>query len=105
MKGLISGHAYSLICVRKVKAGEKTIKMVKVRNPHGQTEWTGRWSDKSDAWAKHPGVKKELLFKPKEDGSFWMTYKEFLHFFGTVSVCKKSMPIQGCHEDHLRAIQ
>merc|ERR1712216_778698 len=65
MQGLISGHAYSLITVRSVKTKEgKVLKLCKVRNPHGETEWQGRWSDKSDMWTKHPNVKKNLKFKP-----------------------------------------
>lgn len=105
MYGLFDGHAYSLLAVRSVKTvkGDKTINMCKVRNPHGESEWTGRWSDQSDMWGKHPNVKKSLKFKPKDDGTFWMSYSDFVTFFDSISVVKRSMPTGGCHKDMLRA--
>jgi len=39
MQGLIAGHAYSLLAVRKVICGSgRALKMCKIRNPHGETE-------------------------------------------------------------------
>ena len=55
--GLISGHTYSILTVKRVK---KTFRMVKIRNPWGSGEWLGPWSDKSDMWTKHADVKKVL---------------------------------------------
>lgn len=104
MQGLIAGHAYSLMAVRDVRTagGGKDLKMCKVRNPHGETEWTGRWSDKSDMWGKHPNVKNKLKFEAREDGSFWMSFHDFCKYFDTISVNKRSMPLEGCHPDMLR---
>eukprot|EP00930_Biecheleria_cincta_P101594 TRINITY_DN9323_c0_g1_i1.p1 TRINITY_DN9323_c0_g1~~TRINITY_DN9323_c0_g1_i1.p1 ORF type:complete len:496 (-),score=118.78 TRINITY_DN9323_c0_g1_i1:138-1625(-) len=103
MQGLISGHAYSFIAVRTVVSNGKALKMCKIRNPHGETEWTGKWSDGSDMWDKHPNVKKELKFRPKEDGSFWMAFHDFTKYFDTVAINKQSMPLDGVHVDKLRA--
>mmetsp|Transcript_60622 Transcript_60622/g.195284 ORF Transcript_60622/g.195284 Transcript_60622/m.195284 type:complete len:504 (-) Transcript_60622:111-1622(-) len=104
-QGLISGHAYSLVVVREVKTGPgRSLKMCKVRNPHGETEWTGKWSDASDMWAQHPNVRKELKFRAKEDGTFWMSFHDFTKYFDTLSVNKRSMPLDDCHPDKLRAV-
>jgi hypothetical protein len=46
ISGLISGHAYSVL--RAVEYNGK--KFVVVRNPWGQSEWTGPWSDGSKEW-------------------------------------------------------
>lgn len=42
-KGIVLQHAYSLLRAEEVDG----LKLVQVRNPHGQGEWTGDWSDKS----------------------------------------------------------
>jgi len=104
MQGLVEGHAYSFIAVREIKTRKKTLKLCKIRNPHGETEWTGKWSDQSDIWKQHPNIAKELRFKPKDDGSFWMSFRDFAQSFSTLSVCKRSMPLDGAHPDKIRAV-
>ena len=49
--GLVGGHAYSILDVREATttAGE-VVRLLRVRNPHGCTEWNGDWSDDSDMW-------------------------------------------------------
>merc|ERR1711939_1090648 len=85
MQGLIDGHAYSLTAVREVKVHQgKVLKMCKIRNPHGETEWEGHWSDKSEMWKKHPHVKKELKFVAEEDGTFWMCFHDFNKYFDSI---------------------
>ncbi|CAJ1342101.1 unnamed protein product [Effrenium voratum] len=76
--GLVTGHAYSILQVRKVNdgfmgLGGKDYKMVQIRNPWGRGEWSGDWSDKSKTWAEHPAVKKALEFEDVDDGAFWMS--------------------------------
>merc|ERR1712151_1269592 len=95
--GLVTGHAYSLLAARLIESNGKVLKLLKIRNPHGESEWTGNWSDKSKSWSKYPDVKKELRHTIKDDGSFWMSLHDFLKHFDTFSVVKKSMPLQGCH--------
>jgi hypothetical protein len=48
--GLITNHAYSLIQVAVVKKDGKNIELCKLRNPWGDHEWNGDWSDKSSLW-------------------------------------------------------
>jgi calpain-15 len=47
-KGLIPGHAYSIIIAKEVK-GHRLLNM---RNPWGGFEWDGDWSDNSALWTK-----------------------------------------------------
>ena len=42
--GILTGHAYSVLDVRQTRAGDK---LIKIRNPWGKKEWTGRFSDNS----------------------------------------------------------
>ena len=40
--GLFSSHAYTLIGAYDCG---KNIRLLKIRNPHGANEWTGKWND------------------------------------------------------------
>ena len=80
--GIVQGHAYSILDVQEVDGHQ----LLRARNPWGQREWTGRWSDKSDEWT--PRLKKLLSYKDEDDGSFWICYQDFCRYFRVVYVCK-----------------
>jgi aminopeptidase C len=45
--GLITTHAYSVTGVETIKTGDSEIRLIRVRNPWGNSaEWNGSWSDK-----------------------------------------------------------
>jgi len=103
--GIMVGHAYSLIAVREVRIQGKVIKLLKIRNPHGEKEFQGDWSDNSRKWNQHPAVRDELMFEQREDGFFWMSFKDFCSIFTTFSVCKRAMPLEGVHEDKINQMK
>lgn len=43
--GLVKGHAYSVTGAEEVKTKSGTVRLVRIRNPWGQKEWGGDWSD------------------------------------------------------------
>lgn len=57
-----------------------------VRNPWGEIEWNGDWSDQSEKWT--PEVIKVLKHEDKNDGRFWMPYKDWLRIFTTIDRCR-----------------
>lgn len=72
-QGIIEGHAYSIM--RAVEAaGEK---LVLLRNPWGESEWTGPWSDGSKEWT--PAWMERLDHKFGDDGVFWMSCELVSH--------------------------
>ena len=71
-KGIQSGHAYSVMEAREVR-GQR---LLKVRNPWGETEWSGPWSDGSEQWT--PEWMNLLEHKFGDDGVFWISYKDLL---------------------------
>ncbi|KKY27842.1 putative calpain-like protein [Phaeomoniella chlamydospora] len=71
-KGIVQKHAYSIIEARTVNG----IKLVKLRNPWAEVEWTGAWSDGSKEWT--PEWMQLLNHKFGDDGVFWMTYQDLL---------------------------
>jgi len=74
-QGIQDGHAYSVL--RAVEYNGERLLMVK--NPWGDTEWNGRWSDGSKEWT--PEALKELDFTFGNEGIFWMPYESFLERF------------------------
>lgn len=60
-EGFVRGHAYSVLAAREIKDpkdDKKTLRLLKIRNPWGKTEWNGAWSDGSKEWT--PDVMREL---------------------------------------------
>jgi len=80
--GIVPGHAYTLKGVKEYKG----IRLVNLRNPWGQFEWDGDWSDKSPLWTQE--MKRAI--KPTlngNDGSFWMDEADFVKNYNFVNVC------------------
>lgn len=48
--GIISGHSYSILETHTFKHNGQRVKLLKLRNPYGNKEWEGDWSDDSDKW-------------------------------------------------------
>ncbi|KAF8651468.1 hypothetical protein AX16_004767 [Volvariella volvacea WC 439] len=78
VNGLFGGHAYSVL--RAVECRGK--KFVVVRNPWGNSEWTGPWSDGSKEWTKEwLAILDDLDHVFGNDGEFVMEYSDFLNCF------------------------
>ncbi|CAM9383634.1 unnamed protein product, partial [Ectocarpus fasciculatus] len=71
---------------RDGEASGQPLRLVRVRNPWGKREWTGDWSQKSEKWSD--SVRAELGWSEKNDGTFWMTWQDFMTRFQLVDVCK-----------------
>lgn len=81
LDGLVPGHAYTLLTVREACG----VRLVRLRNPWGDHEWTGDWSDKSACWTQ----KTKQAFDVEvddHDGAFWMSDGDFLKHFSCVDV-------------------
>mmetsp|Transcript_19879 Transcript_19879/g.18894 ORF Transcript_19879/g.18894 Transcript_19879/m.18894 type:complete len:131 (-) Transcript_19879:12-404(-) len=87
--GLVDAHAYSLINVYEEQddAGNK-VRLVKIRNPWGQKEWQGDWSDKSEKWLKAKGMKERVGLEDKDDGIFFISLSDYKEFFYITTICK-----------------
>lgn len=80
-KGLIGNHEYTLTGTAKV--GDT--RLVRVRNPWGQSEWEGAWGDGSSEWASLP----EHSVPPanRDDGEFYISLEDFMQCFNMATIC------------------
>lgn len=56
------------------------IKLVKLRNPLGNKNWEGEWSDKDSKW-NDKSLRDMLNYNINNDGIFFMKYDDFLNYF------------------------
>uniref|UniRef100_A0A671YMT1 Calpain-2 catalytic subunit-like n=1 Tax=Sparus aurata TaxID=8175 RepID=A0A671YMT1_SPAAU len=84
---LVKGHAYSVTGAETVNYQGRQVQLVRVRNPWGQVEWTGPWSDGSSEWDDVRKDEKSKLNHVAEDGEFWMSYSDFIRQFSRLEIC------------------
>ena len=83
--GILSQHAYTILQVHQ----DDNLKLIKLRNPHGNSNWNGKWNNKDkESWTIE--LKKELKINEIEtfDGTFWMDAIDFHQYFIAFSLCK-----------------
>uniref|UniRef100_A0A8C2IFZ4 Calpain 8 n=1 Tax=Cyprinus carpio TaxID=7962 RepID=A0A8C2IFZ4_CYPCA len=84
---LVKGHAYSVTGAEEVHSYGRLVQLVRIRNPWGQVEWTGPWSDNSKEWNSVQPEEKAKLDYSGEDGEFWMAYLDFIQQFSKLEIC------------------
>ncbi|XP_048188853.1 calpain-3 isoform X6 [Perognathus longimembris pacificus] len=100
--GLVKGHAYSVTGLEEATFKGEKVKLVRLRNPWGQVEWNGSWSD---GWKDWSFVDKEekarLQHQVTEDGEFWMSYDDFTYHFTKLEIC--NLTADALESDKLQA--
>uniref|UniRef100_A0A3B4BD48 Calpain catalytic domain-containing protein n=1 Tax=Periophthalmus magnuspinnatus TaxID=409849 RepID=A0A3B4BD48_9GOBI len=84
---LVKGHAYSVTGAEEVNYRGRKVQLIRVRNPWGQVEWTGAWSDGSNEWSHISEDEKTKLNHISDDGEFWMSYLDFTRHFSKLEIC------------------
>uniref|UniRef100_A0A8C6LB88 Calpain-3 n=1 Tax=Nothobranchius furzeri TaxID=105023 RepID=A0A8C6LB88_NOTFU len=86
--GLVKGHAYSVTAVDEVNENDSKVRLVRLRNPWGQVEWNGPWSDNSKEWTTlSKDEKDKLQHQSAEDGEFWMSFEDFKKNYTKIEIC------------------
>ncbi|XP_027725743.1 calpain-3 isoform X2 [Vombatus ursinus] len=86
--GLVKGHAYSVTGLEETTFKGEKVKLVRLRNPWGQVEWNGSWSDGWKNWVLiDKAEKSRLQHQVTEDGEFWMSYEDFMYHFTKLEIC------------------
>ena len=87
--GLVEGHAYSLTNLEEFEIGNgKMLRLIQLRNPWGNFEWTGNFSDQSPSWDIIPNLRQKVGVINKDDGIFYMDFNDFLKFYPYTFVLK-----------------
>jgi len=84
--GLVENHAYTLIAAKEGDFDGEHIRLLKIRNPWGNKEWHGDYSDKSKKWTNE----KRKYFNmdlDKDDGCFCITFEDFIRFYSDTNIC------------------
>jgi hypothetical protein len=81
--GLVSRHYYSISRVAEAYGHF----LINLRNPWGEFEWKGRWSDNSRDWSREMVDAVRPNFDA-DDGAFWMDWQDFTGLFYKVVVSK-----------------
>ncbi|GFH49869.1 hypothetical protein CTEN210_06345 [Chaetoceros tenuissimus] len=67
---------------------ERTVRLVRIRNPWGTKEWQGKWAASSEEWTEK--LRKQIgetAYK-KGDGTFFMEFSEMIQRFDHMDVAK-----------------
>jgi len=83
-QGIQYNHAYGIMDIRVAQG----IQLIRIRNPWGYGEWTGRFADEDEAWDDAKGLKEELNYDFNPDGTWWMRYDDWYNNYNRVYVCK-----------------
>ena len=86
--GLEYGHAYTIINIYTVEINPGEIeRLVKIKNPWGNSEFNGDWSDNSQKWT--PELKEKCDFPGVNDeGIFYMSFNDFVKYFIILDIAK-----------------
>ncbi|KAK3599373.1 hypothetical protein CHS0354_036379 [Potamilus streckersoni] len=87
--GLVSGHAYTITGIEKIQHKRGEEKLIRVLSPWADgTEWKGSWSDNDVNWTwVDDETKLRLGMESKDDGEFWMSYRDFCRHFFELTIC------------------
>lgn len=78
-----SGNRYVPATTKK----NKTVELIRVRNPWGKSEWEGAWSDSSKEWDLLKNTPHQIDLSFKSDGEFWISYADFKTHFTNLDIC------------------
>ncbi|TFK09819.1 cbp/p300-interacting transactivator 2 [Platysternon megacephalum] len=84
---LVKGHAYSVTGAEEVNCRGSMQKLIRIRNPWGEVEWTGKWNDNCSNWNSVAPEVRERLTRRHEDGEFWMSFSDFLRHYSRLEIC------------------
>uniref|UniRef100_A0A8B9WZX0 Calpain-2 catalytic subunit n=4 Tax=Bovidae TaxID=9895 RepID=A0A8B9WZX0_BOSMU len=84
---LVKGHAYSVTGAEEVESRGSLQKLIRIRNPWGEVEWTGQWNDNCPNWNTVDPEVRETLTRQHEDGEFWMSFNDFLRHYSRLEIC------------------
>lgn len=86
--GIANGHAYSIIDANEYSSEAGDIRLLRMRNPWGHTEWKGNFSD-DDTKNWTPELKEFFEYDKYmgNDGIFFMPFEDYIKEFSSFVIC------------------
>ena len=66
------------------------MRLLRLRNPWGQGEWKGEWSDKSSKWT--PALRDKYRVVDEDDGTFCIPFEAFMDNYICTTFCMELTP-------------
>ena len=87
--GLNREKIYTILGVYSVNYGERSVKLIKLKNPIDTFEWIGEWNDFDSKWNRVSMVDKSRVgyIGAVIEGIFFMEYADFFQLFEGVHIC------------------
>eukprot|EP00746_Dinoflagellata_sp_MGD_P167497 gnl/MRDRNA2_/MRDRNA2_98175_c0_seq1.p1 gnl/MRDRNA2_/MRDRNA2_98175_c0~~gnl/MRDRNA2_/MRDRNA2_98175_c0_seq1.p1 ORF type:complete len:1012 (+),score=238.22 gnl/MRDRNA2_/MRDRNA2_98175_c0_seq1:86-3121(+) len=82
--GILPNLAYGILDVVEADG----IKMIRIRNPWGESEWKGAFADHDQMWNKHPELREKLKYEFGPDGTWWMRFEDWVSAYNKLHVCR-----------------
>ena len=84
---IVCGHAYTIISAHTVQdpAGND-IRLLKIRNPWGDEEYRGNWSDNWSDWTPEFLAQLPEVHQSANDGLFYIDMDSYIHNFGETRI-------------------
>jgi len=87
--GLICGHAYSITGATSFLVNDEDIyHCIRIRNPWGQVEWKGKFSDNDEIWNENIKSKTRFARDNDNDGEFWMDIEDYKNEYTKLEICR-----------------
>eukprot|EP01065_Artemidia_motanka_P023830 TRINITY_DN2848_c0_g3_i1.p1 TRINITY_DN2848_c0_g3~~TRINITY_DN2848_c0_g3_i1.p1 ORF type:complete len:847 (+),score=138.68 TRINITY_DN2848_c0_g3_i1:50-2590(+) len=85
--GLVPNHCFTVLGVMVVRDRQGTpVRLLRLRNPWGHSDWNGPWSFRSPLWTDE--LRRECgMTTDSKDGCFIIAFDDFLKHFSNISVC------------------
>lgn len=86
--GLCPGHEYTLEKGIESTIDDQLIRLVKMRNPWGSTNYKGKWSKNDQIWNNKLKEIFEYEDTYKGEGEFLIDYDTFVKYYADIDICK-----------------
>ncbi|KAH9519525.1 hypothetical protein Btru_002925 [Bulinus truncatus] len=94
--GLVPGHAYTITNAVMLYHKMGSEKLIRIKNPWGDgTKWKGSWSDNDINWQWVEEDIRDQMLQLRDDGEFWISYRDFYRQFGEVTICHLTPDLDG----------
>lgn len=87
--GLVSAHTYTLIDTEEIEDDKKRlIRLCKLRNPWGSSDWNGDWCESSKLWTEKTRSQIEESDLALNSGEFFISIEDLCKYFSRTDLCQ-----------------